>query len=345
LREERIIEASAQRDEWRRLYEKIGQLLFDNGLQPSPENFDICHRYLIGAERELIGLVDKAIRREGRLTQSAISAITAQCGGLSGEDLNRMAGDARGLVEQVTAIVAKSGDDARDYGAALQSTDLAVAGPTKAMETLVELTRTMIGKAQAAEDELRRTETHIKSLHDDLATAHRTANSDPLTGLPNRRALDHHLRQAVENAKRSATPVSIAICDIDHFKLFNDTHGHQIGDEVIKFVGASLSRAGTENFVARYGGEEFVVIFERCSPQDASLVLDRVRAAIASRELKVTNTGQSLGKLSFSGGIAALEAQDSPVSILRRADAALYRAKEAGRNRVLIAEPGDRPAV
>jgi diguanylate cyclase len=207
------------------------------------------------------------------------------------------------------------------------------------IETLVGLTRSMIEKAQAAEEDLRRTEMQMNAMRKDLATAQHKANSDPLTGLPNRRALDQHLRGAFENARRADTPLALAICDIDHFKQFNDTHGHQIGDEVIKFVGSSLGRAANADiFTSRYGGEEFVMVFERGAAAEAMPILDKIRATIAARELKVTHTGQSLGRLSFSGGIAHLGIQDSPGSILKRADAALYRAKQDGRNRIAVAE-------
>jgi len=242
----------------------------------------------------------------------------------------------------MSAILARSGDDARDYGVALENEAAGLVkskSPVVSVETLVELTRSMIDKAQAAEEDLRRTEMQMSAMRKDLAVAHHKANSDPLTGLPNRRALDNHLRTAFENARRADSPLALAICDIDHFKIFNDTHGHQIGDEVIKFVGSSLGRsANGDIFVARYGGEEFVMVFERGAAAQSMGILDKVRAAIAARELKVTHTGQSLGRLSFSGGVATLDAKDSPGSLLKRADAALYKAKQDGRNRINAAE-------
>jgi diguanylate cyclase len=130
----------------------------------------------------------------------------------------------------------------------------------------------------------------------------------------------------------------VAICDIDHFKSFNDTHGHQIGDEVLKFIGKVLARsAGERHFAARFGGEEFMMLFEGLDAPQAQRELDRIRAEVASRELKVTATGRSLGKLSFSGGVAVLARRDSPEALVKRADAALYQAKASGRNRVCIA--------
>ena len=321
----------------------IGKLLFDQGLEPSPANFELCHRYLSGRDGEFNAIVDRAIAKDGGLSEAVASAISAKIdSGLSTDELSRMATDAQGYLEQMSAILTKSGDDARDYGAALESeaAGLSKSGsPVVSVEALVELTRSMIDKAYAAEEDLRRTETQMSAMRKELAVAQHKANSDPLTGLPNRRAFDQHLRTAFENARRAGTPLAVAICDIDHFKIFNDTHGHQIGDEVIKFVGSSLGRpANADIFAARYGGEEFVMVFERAAVAGAIALLDKIRAAIAARELKVTHTGQSLGKLSFSGGIANIDSKDSPGSILKRADAALYRAKQDGRNRITAAD-------
>lgn len=343
MREEKIAEKSAERDEWRRLYDLIGKLLFDHGLEPSPANFELCHRYLSGRDGELNSMVDRAIAKDGGLSEAVAAAISAKLdAGLSTDELSRIAADAQNYLEQMSAILTKSGDDARDYGQALESEAAGLArskSPVVSVETLVSLTRSMIDKAQAAEEDLRRTEMQMSAMRKDLASAQHKANSDPLTGLPNRRALDQHLRVACENARRADTPLALAICDIDHFKQFNDTHGHQIGDEVIKFVGSSLGRAANGDiFAARYGGEEFVMVFERGAAAEAMPILDKIRATIAARELKVTHTGQSLGRLSFSGGIARLGIQDSPGSILKRADAALYRAKQDGRNRIATAE-------
>ena len=342
MREENIAQKSAEREEWRRLYDMIGKLLFEHGLEPSPTNFDLCHRYLSGRDHELNGMIDRAIARDGSLTEAATATIAAQRNsGVSSDELLRMSNDAQGYLEQMSAILAQSGDDARDYGSALEQEAAELAStptPAPTIETLVSLTKTMIDKARSAEEDLRKTEAQMGALRKDLDAAHQKANSDQLTGLPNRRALDQHLRTAFENSRRANSPLTLAICDIDHFKVFNDTHGHQIGDEVFKFVGTSLGRmANNDVFVARYGGEEFVAVFERNAAADASSVLDKIRAAIAARELKVTNTGQSLGRLSFSGGYAAINSQDSPGSLLKRADAALYRAKEEGRNRILSA--------
>ena len=331
--------------DWRRTYDRIGELLFNNLLEPTPENFEVCHRYILGNDSHFNNMVDRAIEQSGGLTAVAVAAIAAQrSADVSATDLSKIAEDAQEFIEQITAILTKAGEDAGEYGAALEGSAAELASgmpPFKPIENLISLTRVMIDKTRTAEDHLRKTRGELTVLRDDLAAANRSANTDVLTGLANRRALDTRLRAAIEPARRDRTPLSVAICDIDHFKSFNDTHGHQIGDEVLKFIGKVLARAaGERHFAARFGGEEFVLLFEGMDGVAAQHEMDRLRAEVASRELKVTATGRSLGKLSFSGGVAVLARRDSPEALVKRADAALYQAKASGRNRICIAGEG-----
>jgi len=160
VREQQIIDAPARGNRDRRLFDRIGELLFDNGLAPSPENYELCHHYLLGGDNELTSLVDRMIRQHGGLTPSAIAAIAALRGTpLSADDLSRMTGDAQGVLDRIGALVTQTGDEARDYGAALENEVASLVdseNPENAIDTLVVLTRTMIEKARAAEGELRR---------------------------------------------------------------------------------------------------------------------------------------------------------------------------------------------
>ena len=200
------------------------------------------------------------------------------------------------------------------------------------------LTHSMIDRTRGVEEQLRIACDEIRTLRDSLAEAQDAANHDALTGLPNRRALDARLAAATETARETGRPFSIAICDIDHFKAFNDRFGHQIGDEVIKFVATSLAKDGGERlFAARYGGEEFVVLFEGSTAKQAGAEVDRIRGAIGARDLKINATGQTLGRLTFSAGVAELNKDDEGSSaMLKRADVALYEAKSKGRNQVIV---------
>jgi diguanylate cyclase len=158
-----------------------------------------------------------------------------------------------------------------------------------------------------------------------------------LTELPNRRAFKRDLEAMLETARHDGTPLSLAFCDIDHFKRFNDTFGHETGDRVLRYVAAHLSREFEKcGVVGRFGGEEFVVALPGLSLAQARKLVDHARADLAERNLKSQSDNSDLGQLTFSAGVTAMTDGDETADLLRRADESLYRAKDGGRNCVMI---------
>jgi diguanylate cyclase (GGDEF)-like protein/PAS domain S-box-containing protein len=162
---------------------------------------------------------------------------------------------------------------------------------------------------------------------------------DPLTGLYNRRYLEEMLEREIRRAVRSEQSVGVLMLDLDHFKNFNDTYGHDAGDAVLREAGAFLTRSiRAEDTVCRFGGEEFVIVLPTANAESARARAERIRSKI--RELTVLYQGQSLGRITVSIGVSELPAHGtSPAELLAAADAALYRAKRDGRDRVVIADP------
>ena len=161
---------------------------------------------------------------------------------------------------------------------------------------------------------------------------------DPLTGLYNRRYLTEMLDREIRRAVRGEQALGILMLDLDHFKKFNDTYGHDAGDTVLRETAAFLSKSiRVEDIVCRFGGEEFVVILPTADVNAAHGRAERIRSKI--RELTVLHQGQSLGRITISVGVAALPLHGTtPKDLLEAADAALYRAKREGRDRVVDAE-------
>jgi diguanylate cyclase len=142
---------------------------------------------------------------------------------------------------------------------------------------------------------------------------------------------------AAMEARTKGEPLSIAFCDVDHFKSINDRHGHEAGDRVLCALASSFSEhAGDSCFVARHGGEEFVLLFYGLDKAAARLRLDSIRSAQAARQLMNRESGQPFGRVTFSAGVAEVTEDSDTRSALARADAALYRAKQAGRNQVMM---------
>ena len=158
-----------------------------------------------------------------------------------------------------------------------------------------------------------------------LAKVSEMAQTDDLTGLPNRRSWDDALEREVSRAARTGRQLAVVMLDIDHFKAFNDEHGHQVGDEMLREAAAAWKATlRGSDFIARYGGEEFGVLLPETTIDGAQEVVERLRAA--------TPMGQSC-----SAGVAFWEPTELPEQVVGRADLALYESKRAGRDRLTVA--------
>jgi diguanylate cyclase len=210
------------------------------------------------------------------------------------------------------------------------------------VETLSAATDKVRQENKALEDQLADTNDELGRLKEHLEQVRHDAMTDALTDLANRKAFDEALDRARADAEQRGLPLTLAIMDIDHFKVFNDTWGHQTGDQVIRYVASVIGRAATgARFAARYGGEEFALILPGEDSEAAFGALEAAREEISSRILKRRSTNEDLGAITISIGVAEHRRGDPQASLIERADAALYASKHAGRNRTTLA---DRPA-
>jgi diguanylate cyclase len=167
-----------------------------------------------------------------------------------------------------------------------------------------------------------------------------------LTGIANRRSFDERLKLAIREAKSSSDTLSLLMIDIDHFKKFNDSFGHQLGDKVLQLVARILKTSiKGRDTVARYGGEEFAVILPSTRLAGAATLGDQIREAVASRRIIQKRTGEDFGSITLSVGVSSLRSADSGESLIKRADDALYSAKRGGRNRVITEDQLGRPVA
>ena len=184
----------------------------------------------------------------------------------------------------------------------------------------------------------------IAQLSEDLAAKSREAETDGLTGIANRRRLETVFASAAEEARETQEPMCLLLVDIDHFKEFNDAHGHLIGDQVLKIVAKTLTQCiKGGDLAARYGGEEFAFILPRTDLDGAIAIANHIRETIARSRVRLKTNGQDLGHITLSGGCALYKPGDSFSDIVERADAALYKAKRAGRNQIQPADPPTSP--
>jgi diguanylate cyclase (GGDEF)-like protein len=171
-----------------------------------------------------------------------------------------------------------------------------------------------------------------------LEELERSATTDALTGLMNRRAFAARLASELARCARHGYPLAIALLDVDHFKRINDGHGHAVGDRVLSALGGLLTQQlRASDFTARWGGEEIVVVFASTDGEGGRRAAERLRAAVQA--LVVSDGHGAHIPVTVSVGVADLRPQDTLESLVERADRAMYAAKQAGRNRVALAEP------
>jgi len=202
---------------------------------------------------------------------------------------------------------------------------------------MIDDTDSVLESNQSMESMLEAMNEEVDMLRNNLQTLNKEAFTDKLTAIPNRRAFDKKIENLLDSYRDEQQVFSLLLIDIDHFKQFNDTHGHTVGDRVLKYV-ASVMTGGIkgDDMLARYGGEEFVVLLPNTSYEDAISVGNHIREKVSSNKL-VDNNAQKkvLGYVTISIGVATVSAADSDDSIIERADTALYLAKDRGRNKVV----------
>lgn len=249
-----------------------------------------------------------------------------------------------GRFEEAATDVSAYGDHLRTFHDRLDSSS-----EIKEIRTLVagvlRETGSMQERVHSLEETLDSSRRDIAALHESLAIAEHKARTDGLTRLANRAAFDEMLRVAASGSRAEGRPLSLLIADVDHFKAFNDRHGHRVGDQVLRAVADVLIESiKGRDLAARLGGEEFAILLPDTPLEGARAVAEQIRKRIAASRVRVRATGVEVDAITVSIGVAEYDAEQTTDDLVERADGALYSAKIAGRNRVAyrVLNPGVR---
>lgn len=324
-------------------FDQIRALCLRNGLSPEPAVYDLFWRYVRDEDHQLSLAIDRAMAA-GRIDMTMVVALRRDhCGDLAGEEVAALVATAHDQAAALTTRIESGREDLADYGrqiadgGARLAAPLDAAGLAQLLDQLAAATATMQAANARLAGELATAAQETLRLAERLTSAERAAVTDALTGVLNRRGTLEAVARHQADTRGRDVPLALAVIDIDHFKRLNDRFGHGLGDEVLRFIARHIADrlAAQGGQIGRLGGEEFVALLPGQPLAQAAAAIDRVRAELAAQIIRSTTDGASMGRVTFSAGVAADRPEFAPDHLIDRADQALYLAKRMGRDRVV----------
>jgi diguanylate cyclase len=310
----------------------------------SPRNYEVWFAYASGHNPSLNQVINETLQKAGTLTDADLEKVHAAYLSPSRltDKLDKVGNRVMDEINQVMAMVDTAVGSATTYHESLadMTSQLGNAkdrdGIRAIVESLVQTANEMQKNNQTLEQRLNASRQEISQLQQNLEAVRTESLTDPLTNLSNRKHFDHAIAKALHESVERNEPVSLIMTDIDHFKMFNDTWGHLTGDQVLRLVAMSMKQnVKGQDIAARYGGEEFAIVLPNTVLRSAVTVGDHIRRAVMSKELMKRSTGQNLGRVTISVGVATARPGETVQSLIARSDGCLYAAKRNGRNRVI----------
>jgi len=319
-------------------------LMWGAGVPATPDNFELFYAYASGENPAIAQVMGAIINSKRPITPELLTDLRLRClsGARVAQAMESLGGNMGSLIDDVLGKLENSARDTANYKNTLSAAtgelgdERSPADLRKLVDGLIAATRAMEQRTKSLEGELQASSQQVSELRSKLADVRKESMTDPLTHIANRKAFDEAVRVAVEAVAKEGEEVSLLLCDIDHFKLFNDSWGHQTGDQVLRLVASCLSEnTKGRDTAARYGGEEFAVLLRRTGLQAATKVADQIRGTVETKKLVKKSTGDILGAITISIGVAQFGSGEAAEAVIRRADACLYGAKQHGRNLVV----------
>ena len=310
----------------------------------SPRHFEIWYAYATGYHPSLNQMINEMLARDGTLTETNINRIydTFISPTRLSDRIDDVGAQVKGEIEQVMAMIGAAAGSAYNYTENLANASEKLGlvedggGVRMIVESLVQATKEVERINKTLEARLSASKLEISELQEILEAVRSENQTDPLTSLANRKFFDDALAKMLDTAQERREPLSLMLLDIDHFKKFNDSYGHLTGDQVLRLVAVAVKQnVKGQDFTARYGGEEFAIILPDTALRPAVTVADHIRRTVMNKDLMKRSTGEHLGRVTMSIGVAALSPGDTVQTLIERADVCLYAAKHGGRNRVI----------
>ncbi len=317
------------------------------GLNPTPDNFSVYYNYFSDSNPNLKMAMDMLLEQYGKLNQTQCTDLFLAHISLDAESkvLQTTSTSIEGEIKKMMGVLTKSATDTKQYNQTLDAFSGDLQAPTSldqiqgAVSRVANETRIMAEQNQRLHTQLSQSTQQLTEMRYSLDEVRKASLMDPLTEVGNRKFFSNEIARVIEESKETETPLSMLMADIDHFKNFNDSYGHLIGDEVLKLVAKTLvENLKGRDIIARYGGEEFIILLPLTTVEDAVRVGNQLRSILSTKHVRRRRTNETLGVVTISIGATQYLEDDTIDSFIARADAGLYKAKETGRNKVLAQE-------
>lgn len=318
--------------------EQIGQL----GLPTDPMNYCIWYEYATGKNGALNAAIDQHLKNNGTFSEAISRQFYDQyiANGTEivttrvREDLKKVFAEIVGAINNTDQHFSESEDklEAINNSLAPSLSEVDVEMIVTQIKREIKSIKATSGSFKTQLSQATREIDHLKVK---MARYRDESLKDPLTRVENRRSFEKILKAAIGRANTEGASLCLVMADIDHFKKVNDTHGHLVGDNVLRMVAATIKDSiKGKDTVARVGGEEFVILLPDTPLEGAAKLADNMRRTFEGLDLKKKSTGESLGKVTLSFGVTIYKKNENSEDLVNRADEALYQSKNEGRNKV-----------
>jgi diguanylate cyclase len=316
-----------------------------DGIAPAPEHYAVYYTYFAGTNPNLKMAIDLLWEQHGALTHQQCADLYTTHLGLDNEHklLRETTAAIETEISNALKVIDQATGGAQKFGQTLTSFSGELTTP-KSLEQIREVvnkvaneTRVIAQQNERLQSQLAHTTDQLSEMRYNLDQVHKESQIDPLTEVGNRKFFNQEMARALKEAVDTDTPLTLLIVDIDHFKKFNDTHGHLVGDQVLRLVARTLvENLKGRDVIARYGGEEFVILLPQTRVNDGEKVANQLRGALGTKHIRRRSTNETLGVVTVSIGAAQYNPGEESETFIARADTGLYKAKNNGRNQVVI---------
>jgi len=339
-----IVDVKDTPEKANRILTSLVEIFQEQEINPSPLNYYVWYQYLKGnipaLRQEMDVVLNDPFGYNDRFGKRMYDTYLIE------QDNNSSEFDRafRRLIEMMVKKMDSWSDKLEDHTKELDECSSQLSNPDLNSEEIKRITNTVLSTAssmkessQAFQDEMSHNADAVRELRKQLVEARAEAMKDELTEIGNRKAFNQAIEELMLDAQEDSGTLCLVLSDIDHFKLFNDTYGHLVGDSVLRYFAGIMQKGKKVNeTICRYGGEEFAILIANSSLEVATRRSEEIRQAISVAHLKRKNSDEALKTITASFGISVFKPEiDDAKSFIERADKALYHAKENGRNCVV----------